>query len=537
MIAGAGPAEGSPAPVLASEPAGSGRPTSVRRSGPQLAHALELLLVLALCTAVFAVHGGTAQVRLPYWVDEAWVAVSTRAPLEELPRVTSVTPLGWTLLLRPFAALPGDLLRLLPDVFHALIVGVGYVLGRDLGGRRTAHRVLAGSLVAVLLLTAPYLLVRDDLKPYTADGFVAVLLLWLVARADVRPGRGPVVAVGVAGLLGLLVSHTAALAVAAALLALAVTAAVRRDTRRLRDSILVGTVTACGLGLVYVLLLAGVRNEDLDEFWRGSYPSLGNLLLLVDLRTRGIGELFGLPSRWLLAFALALGVYALVRRGRSSVATSAVLLVLISVAAGLLRVYPLLAARTSTYLFVVFSVLVAAAVIGLVDLASRWRAGPATAVVVVACLVVAYAGSAPPRLLEVQVPDEDVRTATSHVLAHRTPGDVVLTNPGSAYGVGYYWRDDVQLQFPRNPSMGTGWSVAFPTSERVVVAGDRGTAAVAAAVREACALAQGRRIWLILSHLSTEEDQAWRAALARQGVVDDPGTGIPHLRSARCAPS
>ena len=43
---------------------------------------------------------GSLQTEVPYWLDEAWVVDSVRAPLSLVPRLAATTPLGWILLLR-----------------------------------------------------------------------------------------------------------------------------------------------------------------------------------------------------------------------------------------------------------------------------------------------------------------------------------------------------------------------------------------------------------------------------------------------------
>ena len=66
----------------------------------------------------------------PYWLDEAWVADSVRAPLSLVPRLASSTPLGWTLLLRlvPFGG--PERQRLVPLAIYALAAALAYLLGR-----------------------------------------------------------------------------------------------------------------------------------------------------------------------------------------------------------------------------------------------------------------------------------------------------------------------------------------------------------------------------------------------------------------------
>src|SRR5260221_7764759 len=116
----------------------------------------------------------------PYWLDEAWVADSVRAPLGLVPQLASSTPLGWTLLLRlvPFGG--PERQRLVPLAFYALAVAVAYLLGREL--RLT--RFTAGLLTAAAVLLAPSMLARGDLKQYTAEACSAVLVWLLVARAE-----------------------------------------------------------------------------------------------------------------------------------------------------------------------------------------------------------------------------------------------------------------------------------------------------------------------------------------------------------------
>jgi hypothetical protein len=81
-----------------------------------------------------------------YWLDEAWVAMSVRLPLSDLPTVTASTPVGWTLLLRlaPIADL-----RAVPLAFLILAALAGYALGRSLGWASRRYGVLAGAAPAM----------------------------------------------------------------------------------------------------------------------------------------------------------------------------------------------------------------------------------------------------------------------------------------------------------------------------------------------------------------------------------------------------
>jgi hypothetical protein len=94
------------------------------------------------------------------WVDEGWVADSVRAPLHQLPLLTSSTPLGWTLLLRLVPPIGGpQYLRLLPLAF-----GVASVLPAWWLGRRLDQRF--GCTVPLHGLTAALLVVAGSLHRY-----------------------------------------------------------------------------------------------------------------------------------------------------------------------------------------------------------------------------------------------------------------------------------------------------------------------------------------------------------------------------------
>ena len=61
---------------------------------------LEQLAVLLLGLLVLLVHDVEYMLRQSFWTDEAWVAVTTRFPLSQLPVTTSSTPIGWSVLVR-----------------------------------------------------------------------------------------------------------------------------------------------------------------------------------------------------------------------------------------------------------------------------------------------------------------------------------------------------------------------------------------------------------------------------------------------------
>ncbi|MEK8107833.1 hypothetical protein NKG94_27590 [Micromonospora sp. M12] len=105
----------------------------------------DWVAVAVLLALVPVVHDLKTALTASYWLDEAWVALSVRLPLSDLPVVTSSTPLGWSLLLR---LVPDtDYLRVVPIAFHGLRL---LPRTRSVGlctGRRNASESSRGSCV------------------------------------------------------------------------------------------------------------------------------------------------------------------------------------------------------------------------------------------------------------------------------------------------------------------------------------------------------------------------------------------------------
>jgi hypothetical protein len=142
---------------------------------------------------------------------------------------------------------------------------------------------------------------------------------------------------------------------------------------------------------------------------------------------------------------------------------------------------------------------------------------------------------------DVALPDEDVRSQTAYVMAHRTPDDVVLVNAAGSYGFAYYL-DESPAGFEPAPAVGPGYLPRFPDSTRVIVAAGRSTEAIEESLRRAVASARSRnaRVWLVRSHTVASERQALEQAAADLGVTITPvcvtSVSTPSA-SAECADS
>lgn len=481
---------------------------------------VEFLVGGLLAAAVFFVHDTPYMLRHPYWLDEAWVIVSTRAPLADLPRVVSATPLGWAVLLRLVPGASAQHERLVPLLFGAGTVFIAYLIGREL---RLLGAVGGGLLTGAAALLVPAMLVRADLKPYTADAFVTVLLLFLVCRLETRWSRRRLaVVVGVA-VLGLLFSHATAFAGTAALLSIALGALLTRAWRRLAEAMVAGVAGAVGMGVMYLLVDKRHETPLIRAYWTSHYVPTDAGWAGIQDKIEYLGTAI-LPylgvGAWVLWTLAGVAIVTLVRTGRRvGTALMMPIVAIAMVVAAAQRRYPLLDQRTSTFLLVGTIVVLAIGVLGMARLAARahWTLG----VGVVAVAAVSYIHVASPYLRFHPLPPEDVRAQVRYVERHVGPNDVVLVNSSAGYGYGYY-ANSPSPQFPRTQEAANdtiGFVVGYPRSTRVIALSGRRAKDVVNGLRDARALACQTRepvIWIVRSHVTRNEAPAWHYALVNQ---------------------
>jgi hypothetical protein len=473
----------------------------------------EAVIVVGLVAAGAVVHRLGPMLRTPYWIDEAWVALASKASPAELPWLSSASPLGWTALVS-LVPPSGQAQRVVVWLFLLATVPLAYALGRRTGlGRPTA------ALVAVVVLLLPAQLYRHDLKQYTADAAVALTLLALLAWAEETRSTRRTAVLGAAAVAGMLVSHPAALVGGAALLGLVATA-----RSHWRPALAVAAASATGMLAVYLFQDRPRNNAALSSYWVDYFPSLTRVPGYLPPRLVALEPALGVP--WWVAVGLAgAGVATVARRHRPATAIALGAIPFAAAVAGVLRLYPLLDQRTSHFLLVLIA---AAAAIGVVGLAAALtRALPRTwprtglshvaAAAAIAAFAVANAGLVlrppPPG-----VPAEDVRAQVDRVAAERSADDVILVNFSGQYGFAYYWHGDRPLLL-RGGSQATGWRVDYPAASRIVVAEGRDPESVALALAKARGVAGSGRIWLVRSHVNADEAQAWLRALEEYRVT------------------
>jgi hypothetical protein len=466
--------------------------------------------------------------RQPYWLDEAWVADSVRAPLSLVPRLASSTPLGWTLLLRlvPFGGLERQ--RLVPLAFYALAVAIAYLLGREL----RLSRFTTGLLTAAAVLLTPSMLSRGDLKQYTAEACFSVLLWLLVARLENSWRRWNLAALGLATSAGCLFASTAILTGAAAFGCLGLECLARRQWRRLLELAVAGAGTVVIFGVVYVVVLKPRMNPGLAYYWRPRYlpgsesSALGFLRVQFDQLTPYLAftKHYG-PGTGVVVAALAvLGVAALVALGRVAMAALLPVTLMIAIAASAASVYPFGDQRTSTYWLVMVPVLMAIGVAAVIHGAAgrlrtwaRWTATLGATAAVLACY--ALVNSTWVSVPAVAVNPQNPYAQIAYVAAHFRPGDVILVNEEGSYPFAYYYPTPPSAYAPVTTTA-TGFIPAYPATPWIITLTDRNQRAISEGVAQAVDMIAAEppghrgRIWVIRDHYSSVEAQLWGYAMA-----------------------
>jgi hypothetical protein len=475
----------------------------------------------------------------PYFLDEAWVALSVKFPLSDLSYVTASTPIGWTLLLRLF---PDNDLRILPLIFHLIGVAAAYALGRQLGPKSVTTSRIAGLACAGIVLLMPVQQVRHDLKQYTADAAVTLIMLALAAWTEASWSRRRLAAMVVVVALFSSLSSVTVIATLCGFGGLFLVALVRRQWRRLLEVGVAGAVAGAIAAVVLFTTASRGNNQQLQDFWRDYFPSVGQLPSFIKQQANGLLPLLGAKrpiEALFLIIALVLGVVTVFWWKRPSAGVAIVLLPVVAVVLGVAKKYPLLDVRTSQYLFVAFAATIgigiagtAAFLAGLVRRhAPRHQAVVAAtlSLLAVGCFALAnhrwYRFAGVKMGVDYRTPQtlEDSRGAVEYLHAHMAPNDVVVVSVMGRYGFGFYWNGPISLV--KTPStFAIGFTMGFPNQPSIVPVNSLRADDMRQALDQALALAQqrgaGARVWLVRSHIQPDELQAWNQVLPDYTVTN-----------------
>jgi hypothetical protein len=507
--------------------AASGRRRRV--GGPAVA---DVVLATVVGLAVLVVHDVPYLLHHSYWVDEAWVADTVRTRIGLTWSLASSTPLGWTYLLRlvPFGG--PQRLRLVPLAFAMLAAAAGYLFGRELRLTRFATGVLTGAAV----LLSPAMLVRDDLKQYTAEAFACLVLWVLVARIENEWRRRRLVAIAATASLGMLFANTVIFVGVAAMACLALECLVTRHYRRLAEVAVAAAGMLVVAFVIYETLIHPQVTHNLVAYWDPFYmptTSASAAVSFLHLQLHQLAPYMGFPLLADVLLVLA-GIAALAWLRRPALAALLPVTLVIVIAASAAREYPFGDVRTSTFWLVTVPLLMAVAVAAAAHLAgeaarrasrdreARWAL--LVPLVVAALALAVWVPATDSYVRSHDIPNEDVHSEVTYLDHHFRRGDVIIVSYAASYAFAYYYpvANPVFRADPVGPDAhipaypGAPWIVVMPNRRDVDVA--RALAAARARIAAEPAGARGR-IWIIRSHLQRTEIRAWRRDLAGDRVT------------------
>lgn len=484
----------------------------------------ETVLAALVAAAVLVVHDLGNVFHQGYWLDEDWVAITTRYPLSDLARTTSSTPIGFSFALRLVPWGGPEALRVVPLLFSVATVLVAYVLAHRLPWADRLTSAAAGLSAAVAALLVPAMLERNDLKQYTADAMFSLLVLAATSRLERDRSRRNLALLLSSIVGGMLFSHPAAFLGIAAFVCLVGAQLLRRAWRAALETGIAGLAAAGGMALVYVAFDQRAVVKGLTRYWASFYvpTSRGPHVALVYLQHQWTANAryFGLGPIWVAAPLFIAGTVTIARLGRPATALTPTVLLVELTCLSALKKYPLLDLRTGTFLFVVVAVVAAVGVVGIAAEMRRWLWTQVPAVFLAACVAL-FALHSSGYARKKTVPQEPLRDQVRYLASHRAPSDVIVVSGPSASGFVVYW-PQARPGIEKSEANLQRYLVVLPHDPDIVVARDVTDVAVAAALREGLALARtrpGARIWLVRSHVSADEAAAWTAVFRSDQVV------------------
>jgi hypothetical protein len=487
------------------------------------------IVVVAAVATVF-VHPFHQLMSHPFWLDEAWVAVVSKAPLSQLPRMTATAPIGFVALLR---WMPGHGLqrgRLVVLGFSVLTVVMAYVLSRTLGWKRRLTARFAATVTALAVMLMPASLLRNDLKQYTCDAFCALVLLVLAVRAERMKTRSSLLFLGGAAVLAAPFSSTVLFVAVAVFGGLLASAMLDRSWRRARAILVVGLVTGALLAVYIAVAVAPNLSTKVHGYWDNFYlaGSFPHVMYLVWNRLRLLEKYLGMPPAAFVGL-FVIGIAVLARLRVRSLAFAMPILWLEMGIIGRLETYPFLDLRTSQFLLVTSMFVVALGAVGIVIAVGQlpfWAGKPVGVVagaLVGGALAVYFAIGFVPHLRDLNIPGEDVRTETQAVANHLRPNDVLVVNQTGNFGFSYYW-PHAQIAFHRDHS-GQGFATKVVALSNALYVPTRDDVDVRETLSRAVARwkrsGPDSRLFIMRSHVTRQEEKAWQHALGDFGLVDD----------------
>ncbi len=471
------------------------------RSGWRLAAIAVAIAGIGLRLVALGRHG--------FWNDEAWVAITTRVTGSQWGLALSVTPIGWAYLLRIVpSSLPAEwALRAVPFLFGCATLVIAHRVGRTLAGP------LGGLLALTAVAFDPLeIAFAKQLKPYTAEGFFALLALERLVVATRTRRSAAIWWLAVVLCVGSAFATSQLLVAAAFMPALLIGVIGARDRRLLAHAIAACVCVAVWSAAWFTMMVAPRLGPEMHGFWRGNFMpqhSLGAAARFVHAQLAlGLGDALG-RSGWLVGLAACV-LACIVDSSFRPAAVAIGLLTAELLALGYAGRFPW-ALRLMLFYYTAALVVLSSAIAHVVRAASVKRALIGPAVAVLALVVADAVRQHDWRHLADSPRIEDVGPLIQEMEAERGPDDVVLVYRRTVFVYAYYQRAVPVLDpFPN----AAGWLPQI-TDPRIVLVDDT---SLDAAVQRA--FADGRSVWFVGSRLGSYV-LSLETTLRRRGTVTD----------------
>lgn len=283
------------------------------------------------------------------WADEAMLALNiVERNLAGMFRPLDYdqgAPIGFLVVEKLFNAILGKhelVLRLFPLLVGLLSLWLFYLLLKRLTGG-------AGLIVplALFALNPRLIYYSSEVKQYILDVAVTILLFWIaVPVLGASPRRKDFAALTLAGLAALWFSHPALFVLGGIGVALLIVTLQRRDFLRLRWVMGMGFLWVLIIAALYLLLLRDLsQNNYMQDYWRGAFlpmPPWSEPGWFARSLHENIGIQFGIPYAVFVVFFLMLVGWVMLWFQRRGVALALIWIVLLTLIASALRLYPVL---------------------------------------------------------------------------------------------------------------------------------------------------------------------------------------------------
>ena len=233
-------------------------------------------------------------------------------------------------------------LRLLPFFMGILSIWLFYLLLK----RVTTGAGLMAAL-ALFVFNPRLIYYSSEVKQYIVDVVVTLALLLVAAPLlESKIQKRNLIWLAVAGFFALWFSHPAVFVLAGIGLTLAILCLEKRDIINLWYVLGVGLFWLATLGLLYLLILKDIQqNAYMQEYWQGAFlpfPPWSDLPWFKASLTGNIGVQFGISYAVYFVFGLMMAGWFILWQTRRSYAIAFGLILLVTLLASAVRLYPVL---------------------------------------------------------------------------------------------------------------------------------------------------------------------------------------------------